>query len=257
MLDGTPVLDIKPYIPDYDAPGPLTVPTVLDSNTAQRETAVEAKAVSSSMKEDDNAQFTEKKDCAISVRTAEVPYTAEGSCSTMEALDLTSHEATLGNKNLNSENNVESINLTCDASSSLNRKIQLDGSKAHVDDVSPETDNVFCAKWVKEPPIRKLKVRFTESAESGLAALTESMSISESSYLQQLGGDPAAVRQAICSILTADPRSAYRRQQCMDRLYFFILDGLHITCWFDEYDNVEVVRIVTLEERKRMVALDK
>lgn len=51
-------------------------------------------------------------------------------------------------------------------------------------------------------------------------------------------------RNAIENILLEDPRSSYRRTKCSDRLYYFTLDTMHITCWFDEEDKiVEVVKI--------------
>jgi len=51
-------------------------------------------------------------------------------------------------------------------------------------------------------------------------------------------------KQAIMNLLQADPRSVYRRNKCVDRLYFFTLDNIHITAWFDiESELVEVVKI--------------
>lgn len=50
--------------------------------------------------------------------------------------------------------------------------------------------------------------------------------------------------QAIVSLLVADPRSVYRRNKCVDRLYFFTLDSLHLTAWFDiEEEMVQVVKV--------------
>lgn len=37
---------------------------------------------------------------------------------------------------------------------------------------------------------------------------------------------------AIRGILSADPRSVYRRTRCKDRLFYFTLDTADITCWF-------------------------
>lgn len=37
---------------------------------------------------------------------------------------------------------------------------------------------------------------------------------------------------AIKGILSADPRSVYRRTRCKDRLFYFTLDTADITCWF-------------------------
>uniref|UniRef100_A0A3Q2XFY6 tRNA methyltransferase O n=1 Tax=Hippocampus comes TaxID=109280 RepID=A0A3Q2XFY6_HIPCM len=37
---------------------------------------------------------------------------------------------------------------------------------------------------------------------------------------------------AIRGVLSADPRSVYRRTRCKDKLFFFTLDTADITCWF-------------------------
>lgn len=53
------------------------------------------------------------------------------------------------------------------------------------------------------------------------------------------------LKEAITSILSADPRSTYRRNSCSDRLYFFPLDNAHITCWFRD-DLAEVLMVQPL-----------
>lgn len=47
---------------------------------------------------------------------------------------------------------------------------------------------------------------------------------------------------AIRGILSADPRSVYRRTRCKDRLFFFTLDTADVTCWFGE-DFAEVLQV--------------
>jgi len=47
--------------------------------------------------------------------------------------------------------------------------------------------------------------------------------------------DRSKLRQTISVILSADPRSRYRREKCADRLYFFeVSNQAHVTVWFDE-----------------------
>ena len=50
------------------------------------------------------------------------------------------------------------------------------------------------------------------------------------------------MKQAICDILCQDPRSVYRRKHCVDNLYYFVVDIVHVTAWFDD-KTAEVVRI--------------
>uniref|UniRef100_A0A672YR45 TsaA-like domain-containing protein n=1 Tax=Sphaeramia orbicularis TaxID=375764 RepID=A0A672YR45_9TELE len=47
---------------------------------------------------------------------------------------------------------------------------------------------------------------------------------------------------AIRGVLSADPRSVYRRTRCRDRLFFFTLDTADITCWFG-HGFVEVLQL--------------
>uniref|UniRef100_A0A3P8VIC8 tRNA methyltransferase O n=1 Tax=Cynoglossus semilaevis TaxID=244447 RepID=A0A3P8VIC8_CYNSE len=47
---------------------------------------------------------------------------------------------------------------------------------------------------------------------------------------------------AVTGVLSADPRSVYRRTRCTDRLFFFTLDTADITCWFGQ-DFAEVVQV--------------
>ena len=53
------------------------------------------------------------------------------------------------------------------------------------------------------------------------------------------------LKQAIESLLRADPRSVYRRNKCSDRLYYFTLDKqVHVTCWFDsDTKRAQVVKV--------------
>lgn len=52
---------------------------------------------------------------------------------------------------------------------------------------------------------------------------------------------------AIRGVLSADPRSVYRRTRCRDRLFFFTLDVADITCWFGE-GFAEVVQVRPVEQ---------
>ena len=96
------------------------------------------------------------------------------------------------------------------------------------------------AEWIQQPPAPSLSVRFTDHAKEQLA---EFSAISqEPNYRFRYLNDTDEARNAICSILREDPRSVYRRNHCRDNLYYFAVDALHATCWFDE-NFVEVVRI--------------
>jgi hypothetical protein len=100
-------------------------------------------------------------------------------------------------------------------------------------------DEVRIASWIVDKP--DLHVTFTHRAEKNLAQLD----IDKLRHLSSV----ESVRRAICDILRADPRSNYRRQKCFDRLYYFDVDKVHVTCWFDtsEDGNSEIAEILKVE----------
>ena len=51
---------------------------------------------------------------------------------------------------------------------------------------------------------------------------------------------------AIRAVLSADPRSVYRRTRCQDRLFYFTMDTADITCWFGD-GFAEVLRVQPLK----------
>uniref|UniRef100_A0A8C0T0F6 tRNA methyltransferase O n=3 Tax=Canis lupus TaxID=9612 RepID=A0A8C0T0F6_CANLF len=63
-------------------------------------------------------------------------------------------------------------------------------------------------------------------------------------------------RHAIEAVLSADPRSIYRRKLCQDRLFYFTVDIAHITCWFGD-DFAEVLRIKPASEPVQMTDLEE
>ena len=108
----------------------------------------------------------------------------------------------------------------------------------HQDDESSQnpSQEVRIASWIVDKP--DLRVTFTYRAEKDLAQL-------DTDKLTHLS-NVESVRRAIVDILRADPRSNYRRQKCVDRLYYFNVDKVHVTCWFDisEDGNSEIVEVL-------------
>uniref|UniRef100_A0A3Q3IKG6 TsaA-like domain-containing protein n=1 Tax=Monopterus albus TaxID=43700 RepID=A0A3Q3IKG6_MONAL len=64
---------------------------------------------------------------------------------------------------------------------------------------------------------------------------------------------PEEAAAAIRGVLSADPRSVYRRTRCRDRLFFFTIDTADITCWFGQgFAEVLQVRPVTCNVGKEL-----
>ncbi|KAH3716164.1 tRNA (adenine(37)-N6)-methyltransferase-like [Dreissena polymorpha] len=76
------------------------------------------------------------------------------------------------------------------------------------------------------------------------------MSMSWPYKLQHLNSTDE-LRTAIVRVLEEDPRSVYRRMVCTDKLYYFTVDVVHVTCWFDD-GCVEVVRLKPLAHMDKL-----
>ena len=87
--------------------------------------------------------------------------------------------------------------------------------------------------WIEE---KGLKISFTQRAINDLEKVILSSNLKSRNCL----------KQAIMDVLQEDPRSNYRRDKCTDKLYFFTVDNVKVTCWFDE-DLAEVLKISQIE----------
>ena len=279
ILDGTPVLDIKPYIPQYDNPSHWVSRDIYDNdqnkqsgenvevNEVERDD-IKDRGVIKNASEDsklyekesnikvdvtltgkvktaitNNTGVFEKTNetcigqidkCEDSVFTHKFPFTHnkldqdEGS-TCYENQEILEHSLGSSDVDKGSESDKHA-----DKSDLMNPMV-LDGLYQENTIVTPKT-----AEWICNPNVRQLHVRFTPSAEKQLEMFSETCE--EEVFRLQFLKSKAQAREAIVSILHEDPRSTYRRKNCVDSLYYFTVDSLHVTCWFDD-EIVEVVRI--------------
>nr|XP_042127075.1 tRNA (adenine(37)-N6)-methyltransferase isoform X1 [Peromyscus maniculatus bairdii] len=102
--------------------------------------------------------------------------------------------------------------------------------------------------WVREAPAASLRVRFTPHADMDLRKLSSGdAGRMPFKYFQST----EEARCAIEAVLSADPRSVYRRKLCQDRLFFFTVDTAHVTCWFGD-GFAEVLRVKLASEPVEM-----
>ncbi|CAG0922125.1 unnamed protein product [Notodromas monacha] len=88
----------------------------------------------------------------------------------------------------------------------------------------------------------EMNVSFSPKALAGLAKF--SCQADDENYRLEFMKDADEAQAAIKGILLEEPRSIYRRDKCNNLLYFFHVDKMHITCWFDDDDQTfEVVRV--------------
>ena len=103
---------------------------------------------------------------------------------------------------------------------------------------------VYIPRWLTCPPVPKLTVTFTPTAVSQLHRLVSEIRAShaDNNSSKVFLSSEVAIRSALFSVLSEDPRSVYRRRKCSDMLYFFVVDHIHVTCWFDS-NRVEVLKL--------------
>ncbi|XP_055952759.1 tRNA (adenine(37)-N6)-methyltransferase-like isoform X2 [Argiope bruennichi] len=186
LLDGTPVLDIKPYIPFYD------MPPNLKENLTQFE-------------HESEAENTED-----------------------EQID---------NHSILQQTEAENISTDTTAASAMHNEPLLCNSK-HT--------NCNVASFLTKMP-KYLDVLFTNRALRDLEGFHAKGSHEGCCVNCFAFANQNEAKQAITDVLKNDPRSVYRRTKCSDRLYYFFINNLHVTCWFDE-SIAEVLRVKTLTD---------
>ena len=117
-----------------------------------------------------------------------------------------------------------------------------------IDEIQESTDqqnpDLVPEGWVDGSVVSEVNVEFTPKSLDQLKRFHKTNETNHCEYcLKHLNGFEDS-KSAITRLLRADPRSVYRRTKCVDRLYYFTIDSLHITSWFDiETNVVEVIKI--------------
>ncbi|XP_038071409.1 tRNA (adenine(37)-N6)-methyltransferase-like isoform X2 [Patiria miniata] len=230
IIDGTPVLDIKPYVPSYDNP---------DCIQHGRSSFINSGCVP------DNSEATPKDELLRdSQGDTKEAVSTEGREVAGQNLSVCSQGSTKNRKRVvpNTQDRLnESAGSSVTSDGKAHRQISASANTGgERDNEYSQGSEVGVADWIHCPPIRTLDVRFTAHAEAELGKFKKESS--DPNFQLEFLLDQQEAKQAICKILEADPRSTYRRNNCQDRLYFFTVDTLHVTCWFGS-DFVEVVRV--------------
>ncbi|XP_037329100.2 tRNA (adenine(37)-N6)-methyltransferase [Pungitius pungitius] len=246
MIAGTPVLDIKPYIPEYD--NPLSrmssdETTLLNHpNDSGDQSALKGEH---SDHNDDFSSFLskDKSEAEVSVTDSSESSSAQFFLHKDLRHVLEEVEAYATQRDL--------CQLSCakeDQVSDSPKTPPPDGTVEHP--CFGEEVYSAVAGWIREPPVGGLEVRFTPQAGRELAdflpAHLSGASESDRPRFKFLRS-PEEATAAIRGVLSADPRSVYRRTRCRDRLFFFTLDTADITCWFGQ-GFAEVLRVRPVEQ---------
>lgn len=160
-------------------------------------------------------------------------------------IDITQNKDHSSFAGIDKEQNFNHCPVVCETLENKSDQILTEPQRqfeTHYESLSGARDTANfsqAAGWIDMPNVERLNVRFTATVDEQLDMFSE-YCINDLYKLRFL--KRSKVKEAIISILQEDPRSTYRRKHCCDNLYYFTLDCLHVTCWFDE-NTVEVVRL--------------
>ncbi|GBP16838.1 tRNA (adenine(37)-N6)-methyltransferase [Eumeta japonica] len=234
MVNGTPVLDIKPYIPQYDYPISVYGETMVRPST---EGLSEDLDVS-------NLRLSPRLTCPVGIDTSS-PHSRspiEGTPSPESGTRLMTPDSPSTPSHTSPSIDILEDNGT---RSPVHRPDTERGAPDGQERFTPPQsaqlvniarDGIRVAPWVLNPPSQTYEVHFTENS------LTR---------LNELIGDRAqSFKQNIESLLAEDPRSTYVRNRYPDHEYSCVLEDLSITCVFD--NNSSICTIVTVKSAEEL-----
>ncbi|CAL9684629.1 unnamed protein product [Knipowitschia caucasica] len=209
MIDGTPVLDIKPYIPEYDSVHYRT--DISQSDECPQVEKMENERI-------DIIAITERQNMECDLvggANSSDPFSQLNSAM-QDVKAYLDHTDRLEGKH-------ERLNYPKNSSKSSSER-PCYGEDTHS----------TIASWIREPPVSSLDVRFTAHAEKQLSEFVPSGCNDQDGPKFQFLRSTKEATAAIKAVLSADPRSVYRRERCTDKLFYFTLDAADVTCWFGQ-----------------------
>lgn len=181
MIDGTPVLDIKPYIPDYDSPHTRKGPhpyfhDLLPSSVSVNQKSDTETLLDSESKEGGGEKiedlFTERLPADGPVSSQAAPQFSPNKRITNMLEDVKIY--------LNQSNSCQVGHDSEDKVSVPPKNELLESSVGHVSFGEKAYSTI--AGWIREPPVGSLEVRFTLRAEKELAEFLPSHPAGQSNF---------------------------------------------------------------------------
>ncbi|KAM9641656.1 tRNA (adenine(37)-N6)-methyltransferase isoform 2-T2 [Trichechus inunguis] len=284
MIHGTPVLDIKPYIADYDLPQNLIEPlgdVNLQDNKHKPKTSFEFRSsgvtdncdqqqLSGCVEPHPCTSTKEKPTCPEDRTSEEIHVEHDDTAKIRHSLkhgeeiaagygsesrsdqSLSVAEKQVGSchqeKSFSEEGTDKRSRRGQEAAILRGNSVQTEpGALRYPSGAADEARHSVVPTWVRDAPVTTLEVRFTPHAEMDLRHLSSDVGQTAFKYFQSA----EEAKHAIEAVLSADPRSVYRRKLCQDRLFYFTVDIAHVTCWFGD-GFAEVLRIQHASEPVQM-----
>ncbi|CAL1531859.1 unnamed protein product [Lymnaea stagnalis] len=312
LLDGTPVLDIKPYIPDYDKPkdsfslihsGEMKdvlaagneIKSKVDNTDISKHASPKVQEITFNAADDDDVSTAVNKYCLdfnikddlvqqivndsskqhltdssmLHVTDSSIQHITDSS---IHITDSSRQHVTDSSRQNVIDSDIKSFNVRGivdkqdtissekkafseqkRSSRDLRRSGRGSGEATHK--TNTETFSSFVAPWLLNPPVVKLGITFTCEALDQLNKFSQQSS--DPDYRLHMFNHADEAKRSIAEIIQEDPRSVYRRQHCQDSLYYFNIDVLHVTCWFDD-GKAQVIRVkpVTLVPKLTQMSAD-
>ena len=219
LIDGTPVLDIKPYIPAYDT----VERTKEDLEDAEIDVGdVLEKSCKNDHRTDELLERLQAGEEGLKVRPVGEAEHREN------LLDFV-------NWATRSSNDEATGGLAAEKSGTIMKSNHSTEAENSVETESLDKKHVYVPDWIANPDA-DLEVVFSSRAEQDL----NNIDLSPCSWLRSA----EELRGLVTDMMRADPRSVYRKNRGSDRLYFTTVDTVHVTAWYDDsLGGMEVLRL--------------
>ncbi|KAK9892947.1 hypothetical protein WA026_022818 [Henosepilachna vigintioctopunctata] len=233
MVDQTPVVDIKPYIPQYDTPNqinlyypeaglcdnsdedPLRPPSGDGQSTRNESLEMEDE----SMVENSNMRTLEGQE---NERSNIVPGAITNEHSRYFTFEAIRPNSRIGEREApdGEEEGTNNDNSSISMNPNELPQRQVDSL------IDPVRIPVRVPRWVENPVVPTLTVQFKMPAEI---------------QLRQLGLEGEEKKKIIKNVLSEDPRSVYLRERQGDCPYVFRIADLYVSCEFNDEDRTVFV----------------
>jgi len=247
LIEGTPVLDIKPYIPAYDTVE-RSIEDLAEEDDIAAEEVEEEKTLENMSKNDQRAdellQRLQAGEEGIKVKpVGEVEHRENLLDFVSWATGGSPAERTEGSIGEESEDNTRhsTRGTRDDPEGGQNKDVGSMKSNQSGEVENPgetgrkEEKQVYVPDWIANPDA-DLAVVFSSRAEQDL----DNIDLSPCNWLRSA----QELRGLVTDMMRADPRSVYRKNRGSDRLYFTTVDTVHVTAWYDDsLGGMEVLRL--------------
>ncbi|CAG9834267.1 unnamed protein product [Diabrotica balteata] len=232
MINETPVLDIKPYIPQYD--NPIYLSNTNDSNSnSTADPGASTSRISRPTSPDEVDSGSHRSPQIINNER------------TMDGQENERRDQIVGAPGTNNDHSRSEEALYARSNSRIGEREAPDGEEEESPRITqppvalpvattPE-GHIRVPAWIDQPLVPRLTVVFKDRALA---------------QLLQLGPEGVDKKITISNVLREDPRSVYLRERWGSHCYVFRIADLHVSCKFN--DNAQVVTVYQIFQNNQL-----